>query len=132
MGRRKDAERRKRREQRMAERMQQALPQQDTDSFGDQQDAENDTGSYVHDDFYGNTHDKNDATIEEKSMEASPNSEISRDPPTNFNENKGKPRSSSSNRSIWDVSKEGIVATFHIETNPNCFFFNLIQSLLFV
>ena len=123
MGRRKDAERRKRREQRMAERMQQTLPQQDTDSLGDQPDAENDTGTSVHDDFYGNNHAKNDATIQERIMAPSPNTEIIRHTSPSFNENKAKTRSSSSNNNTLDVSKEGMIKTFYINAYQTCFVF---------
>ena len=107
MGRRKDAERRKRREQRMAERLQQVQPEQDIDSIQEQKDAEHDTGSYGHDDLYGNIHAKRDATT----LAASRNVDIISEPQTNFNENNGKPQSSSSNKSTLDVSKEGMIIT---------------------
>ena len=104
MGRRKDAERRKRREQRMAERMQQTLPHQETYFLGDQQDAENDTGSIALED----SPVSKTVLMGERIITDSRSTDVTPCPATNSNPIKDKFQNSRSTKNISDEFKAGM------------------------
>lgn len=99
MGRKKDAERRKRREQRMAERMQQTQPHQNLDKVVERQDVEKDKGSIVHDASPLTTSTTKVASSQ-RILETIVNMDDNSDQTVNINETAGEAK-------IPDIDREG-------------------------
>ena len=116
MGRKKDAERRKRREQRMAERMQQTQPQQDLYSMDDQQEAENVQGIVVHDVTSADMAAK--VTIDGKGLGDISNINLVGEKSVSSITNTGNSGNLDNSKYILEGSKERIIFLFYFDSMP--------------
>ena len=105
MGRKKDAERRKRREQRMAERMHQTQTHNDLLTKNEKEDSENHKRIVTHDDISLST--SSIAVLPGKTnSNMTPNISPHHDQGVNFNENS---RNMADDKSVGDCTKEGMI-----------------------